>query len=380
MTLAASLLLWLLGLPGAAPGWAHAGVRENVGPPAAPHAMPGVDATRSRRTTTKLSAAPAVSRRLRVAYGVGRGLVTRGDGGFFVLHPSARASRLDARGKLIFSLKLPAEPASAAVVTSNGRFAFVSAGELQIVDEQGRVSSRTSLGDADFTARSILASRDGGVVLASNSRLLQLSAFGELVWRRSIPETPLELLETDAGMVCVTALGSVYRLDGAGRLSKLGELGGNATAVTAARGQTLLLARTGSHRLVKFDLSGHRASAIVDDAAMELDGPLLLDPDGLAQAFSADGLLMRYRSDGSEAQRVPLDPGSRKAPGMESALILADGRLLVARPNADVAVVSASGEVTSVPSSACPDPVGVFSAGAAAVLVACRSGNVLRLE
>src|SRR5690349_5578200 len=89
-------------------GYGHAGLRARVGPPSAPHAMPGGDAQRSRRAATKLGAAPRVERRLRVAFGVGRGLTTRNDGGFFVLHPSARASRFDPQGKVLFSLKLAA--------------------------------------------------------------------------------------------------------------------------------------------------------------------------------------------------------------------------------------------------------------------------------
>jgi hypothetical protein len=374
------LLLALLCGSHARAEWGHTGLSESVGPPRAPHAMPGVDAARSRHARSTLAPGPRVERRLRIAYGVGRGLITREDGSFFVLHPSARASSFDAHGKLLYSLKLPAEPASAPVQTSNGGVAFVSAGELQVVDARGGLRSRTALGDADFVARSILASRDGGVVVASNAWLVKLSAFGDVVYRRSLPETTLELLETDAGLLCVTAPGSVYRLDGAGRLSKLGELGASASAVTAALGERQLLARTGNHRLVSFDLSEHRPRSSVEDATLDLDGPVLLGPDRLAHAFTSDGLLVRYRADGSEAQRVPLDPGARKAPGSDDALLLADGRLLVARAAADAAVVTEAGEVTTVQNSACPDPVGVFAAGPRSVLLACRSGNMLRLQ
>jgi len=368
----------LLPAPAARAEWPHAGMREHVGPPRAPHAMTGVDAARSRTSRAQLAAAPRVERRLRIAYGIGRGLVTRADGGFFVLHPTPRASRFDAQGKLLFSLKLPSEPASAAVVTSAGAFAFVAGGELFRVDDSGRVESRTALGDADFTARSILATQDGGVAVASNSSVLKLSATGELVFRRSLAETTLELLETSAGLLCVSAPGSLYRLDGAGRLNKLGELGGTAFTVTA--GADLLLARTGNHRLLSFDLRQHRQRATVEDATLDLDGPVLLSADNVATAFTSDGLLVRYRADGSEVERVPFDPGARKAPGSEDALLLGDGRLLLARSGADAVVVTPAGEVTGIQNSACPDPVGVFAAGPRSVLLACRSGNMLRLE
>ena len=377
-------LVWLAALAALAPSaraaWEHAGVRESVGPPRAPHAMPGVDAERTRHASTTLASPPHVERRLRVAYGIGRGLVTRDDGGFLVLHPSARASRFDAQGKLLYSLKLTAEAGSAPVVTSGGESAFVAAGELYLVDDRGHVRAHTALGDADFNARSILASRDGGVVVASNSWLVKVSAFGDVVWRKASPETTLELLETNAGLLCVSAPGSVYRIDGAGRTSKLGELGSTTNAVTAAHGGSQLLARTGNHRLVSFDLTEHRLRASVEDATLDLDGPVLLAQDGVTQAFTGDGLLVRYRSDGSEAQRVPIDPGARKAPGSDDALLLADGRLLVARAGADAAIITPAGEVSTIPSSGCPDPVGIFAAGPRAVLLACRSGNVLRLE
>jgi hypothetical protein len=360
--------------------WPHAGLRESVGPPRAPHAMPGGDATRSRRATATLSAIPHVERRLRVAYGVGRGLVTRDDGGFLVLHPTPRASRFDSQGKLLYSLKLTAEAASAPVVTAGGATAFVAAGELHIVDDRGHVRSRTALGDADFSARSILASRDGGVVVASNSLLVKVSAFGDIVWRKVSPETTLELLETAAGLWYITAPGTVYRVDGAGRLSKLGELGATTHAVTTGVGGQTLLARTGNHRLVTFDFNEHRLRAAVEDATLELDGPVLLSRDQLNHAFTSDGLLVRYRADGSEAQRVPIDSGARKAPGSDDALLLADGRLLIARAGTDVAIVSTNGEVSSVQNSACPDPLGLHAVGPRAVLLACRSGNMLRIE
>jgi len=130
---------------------AHSGLRQSLGPPRAPHPMPGVDAERTRRSSTALGKSPHVERRLRVAYGVGRGLVTRDDGGFFVLHPSARASRFDNQGKLLYSLKLPGEATSAPVVTSGGSSAFVAEGELYLIDDAGRVRAHTPLGDADFT-------------------------------------------------------------------------------------------------------------------------------------------------------------------------------------------------------------------------------------
>ncbi len=358
----------------------RAGLRESLGPPRAPHAMPGVDATRSRRPATRLAASPHVERRLRVAYGVGRGLITRDDGGFLVLHPTARASRFDAQGKLLYSLKLPTEAASAPVVTSDGSSAFVAGGELWIADDHGQVRSHTALGDADFSARSILASRDGAVVVGSSGSLVKVSVFGDVMWRKVTPESTLELLETGAGLWCVTAPGSVYRLDGAGRMSKLGELGATTNTVTSAPGGNQLLARTGNHRLVSFDLIEHRLRASVEDATLDLDGPVLLSADQLSQAFTSDGLLVRYRADGSEAQRVPIDPGARKAPGSDDALVLADGRLLIARAGADVAVVTSTGEVSTIPGSACPDPVGLFAAGPHALLLACRSGNMLRIE
>jgi hypothetical protein len=357
----------------------HAGLRVSVGDPAAPHAMPGRDARRSRSAALTLGVSPRVERRLRVALGIGRGLVTRPDGGFFVIHPSARASRFDAQGKLLFSLKLAAEASSAPVVTSAGLCAFLAFGELQLVDDRGRARYRAPLGDSDMSARSILATRDGGVLLATSSSLFKLSAFGELVFRRNAPEPPLELLETLAGALCITSAGSVQRLDGAGRLSKLGDLGGSASAVTASEGGSELLVRTGNHRLVSFDLHQRRLRTAIEDGTLELDGPVLLSRERLAQVFTRDGLLVRYRPDGSEAQRVPIDPGARKAPGYDDALLLSDGRLLVARASADVVLVTPAGEVSTIAGSACPDPIGLFATGTRNVLLACRSGNVLLL-
>jgi hypothetical protein len=367
-------------LPSARAERSHDALRARVGPPSAPHAMRRVDARRSGQSATRLSSAPHVERRLRVALGVGRGLVTLADGGFFIVHSSPRASRFDAQGKLLYSLKLPAEPSSAPVVTSAGWFAFSAGGELHVIDDHGKQRARTALGENDPSVRSILATRDGGVLLTSYGTLIKVSAFGDLVWRRSTSEGPFELLETSAGVLCVTLPGNVYRLDAAGRLLKLGELGGSAGSITATAAGDQLLARTGNHRLVSFDLREHRLRSSVEDATLDLDGPVLQSSDRLAHVFTNDGLLVRYRPDGSEAQRIPVDPGSRKAPDPDEVLLLADGRLLIARDGMDVAVVTAAGEVSTIAGSACPDPVGIFAAGTKAVLLACRSGNMLRIE
>jgi len=358
----------------------HSGLRASVGPPQAPHAMPGGDAQRSRRAPSTLAATPRVERRLRIALGIGRGLVTQQDGSLFVLHPSARASSFDAQGKLLYSLKLPAEASSPPVVTSSGAVGFLAFGELHLVGHAGRIRCRTPLGETDLSARSILATRDGGVLLATSGWLMKLTAFGELAFRKTVPEPVLELLETAVGPVCVTMSGALLRLDAAGRLTKLGELGAATGAVTASADSVMVLGRTGNHRLVTFDLHERRLHASIEDATLELDGPVLLSKERVAQVFTSDGLLVRYRPDGSEAQRLPVDSGARKAPGFDDALLLSDGRLLLARVGADVVVVTPSGEVSTIAGSACPDPIGLFAASARSVVLACRSGNLVVLS
>ncbi|HEY6077358.1 MAG TPA: hypothetical protein VIW29_01050 [Polyangiaceae bacterium] len=357
----------------------HTGLRSSLGPTRAPHAMPGCDARRSRSSRVKLAPSPSVQGRLRVALGIGRGLVTREDGGFFVLHPNARASRFDAQGKLLLSLKLGNEASSAAVVVASGQIAFLCGGELWLVDEHGQLQSRTPLGEPDLSARSVLGTRDGGVLLASGNLLTKVGAFGDLGWRKSVAAAPFELLETSVGEVAVSGSGAILRLDSAGRPTRLGELGGPAGAVTASANGSLLLVRSGNHRLILFDLAERRLRVTVEDPTLELDGPVFLDRDGTMGAFTSDGLLLRYRGDGSEAQRVPVDPGARKAPGAEDALLLGDGRLLLARAGADAALLTPGGEVSFIAGSACPDPLGLFPAGPRSVLLACRSGAILRL-
>jgi hypothetical protein len=377
--LALGLLAALLALPAHAEP-SHGALRTRLGPPSAPHSMRGVDAKRSGQSASVLGAEPRVGRRLRVALGVGRGVVALADGGFFLVHPSPRASRFDARGKQLYTIKLHAEASSPPVVTSAGSFAFAAGGELYLVDPSGRLRSRTALGEGDPSVRSILPTRDGGVLLTSYGALIKVSAFGELLFRRSLADAPVELLETPSGVLSVTTQGHVFRLDAAGGVTRLGDLGGSALAAAVSAAGDFLFARTGPHRLGIFDLHAHRLRGAVDDASLGLDGPVLYSQGGVAHAFTTDGLVVRYDTEGNELQRVAFDPGARKAPGPEQALLLGDGRLLLAREGADIAVVSQSGEVGVIASSACPDPVGLYAAGARAVLLACRSGNVLGLE
>lgn len=359
----------------------RAAARVPVGPPNALFAMPGVDSLRSRRTAARLSATPRVASRLRVAFGIGRGLVVREDGTFVVLHPSARVSRFDPLGKLTHSVKLAAEPSSAAVITSAGLVAFVVQGELVFMDGAGRLRFRTPLSaEATLTIRSILATRDGGVLLASNRAAYKVSGLGELEWRTLTPEPLLEVLEALANLIAVGDSGAIFSVGPAGKLTRLGELGAAAGSVVLRPGGRSLLSRAGPHRLASFDLGERRIRTLAEDPTLELDGPLLFTAEAQAVAFTTDGMLVRFRADGSEAQRVPVDTGSRKAPSSDFALLLGDGRLVLARAAADAVLVSPSGEVSTLASSGCPDPVGVYPASANAVMIACRSGNVLRLE
>jgi hypothetical protein len=342
--------------------------------------MPGVDAQRSHRSTTTLRATPQVKSRMRVAYGIGKGVVVRSDGGFALLHPSARVSSFDAQGKLEYSVKLAAEPGSAPVLTSAGRIAFVQKGELLILSAAGRISRVQLSWDVALTARSILSTRDGGVLLATSNALFKVSAFGELEWRRATPEPMLELLEAGTTSLALSEAGVVYSLGPQGKPSRLGELGGAASAAVLSADGASLLARAGPRRLANFDVTSRRLRSVAKEAAVDLDGPVLFGFDGQALAFTSDGLLVRYRPDGSESQRVAVEPGARKAPAHNLALLLGDAGLLVAHAASDIALVSPTGEVSRVAGSGCPDPVGIYPAGPRAVLVACRAGNMLRIE
>ncbi len=371
-------ILPIRGLPAESP---VGSLRTSVGPPSAPHAMPGVDAQRSRRTSTRLASEPAVKSRLRVAYGVGRGMVVHDDGDFTVAHPAARLSRFDALGRLVYSMKLNAEPSSAPVVTSSGLVAFVVENELLFVDDRGRLRHRTRLGAETAPAtRSILATRDGGVLIASGSAAYKVSGFGNLEWRRPTSSPILEVLEAGPLQLAVSEAGSVFELRPGGTLHPLGELGAATGAVTLAADGRRLLARSGRRRIASFDVRQRRLDWTAEDLTLDFDGPVLLSADGHAAVFTADGLLVRLRPDGSELQRVPADPGARQAPGLDLTLLLADGRLILARVGADAAVIHANGEVTTISGSRCPDPAGVYPGAGDTVLVAGRSGHILRIE
>jgi hypothetical protein len=355
-------------------------VRVELGPPPAQHAMPGVNARRSRLSPVRLSGTPRVASRLRVAYGIGRGLAVRDDSSLVIAHPNARCSSFDAGGKMLYSHKLPAEPAFAPVITASAGAALISRGTLWVLDTDGSVRFRSELGSDELDVHAVLAAQDGSVLVSAQRSLYKVSAFGKLEWHVPTGEALKELLEADRQWLASSESGKVFNIEAGGRLRRLGDLGAPLGSVSLSEDGKLLAARSGQHRIATLVPASGVARIVSDDPALLLDGPLMFALDHGLLGFTSDGLLVRWSKDGSEAQRVPVDPSARRAPAPELVLQLLDGRVLVARAGADTLVVTPGGEVTAVGGSGCPDPIGLYAFAKNSLLLACRSGNLLTIE
>jgi hypothetical protein len=146
--------------------------------------------------------------------------------------------------------------------------------------------------------------------------------------------------------------------------------------------------------------SKNHVSAVVDDKALidvnlkvdtrhvrsqstnTLEGPPTVLRNGELMVMDSQGLILGFDQKGLETWRVATEPGVG-AGGVSSLsglrappIIGGKGRVAIARPGLDVAVVSAGGSLLSARGTACPDPESLVPTGPGRLVLVCASGEL----
>jgi hypothetical protein len=326
--------------------------------------------------------------RLRVASSIAHAPVVTGERSVLLAHGEPVLAEYDGRGRVLWAARLTSPAAASPFVFADGTRAIVTnAGELLTFSRRGRSVARSrlpfgSLSDSVIVERS----SDGGVILADQGRYVRLDATGTLISETQLDAEIRAVLpgipsRAGASSLVVTRGGSVFELSGDGRAAFRARFSGRVSAA-ARLDANRVLAVLDERRLVELDVAADVEKTRAESPDLELSGPLAVNAAGESRVVGGD-FLLAYDAQQNERFRVPLALPGAGAAGSDSAVdFLFDqaGTALVVRGGTGTIAVAGDGLVTRIDGSACPEPLRPASLAPSSVIVACRSGILLRLD
>ncbi|MBK8254340.1 MAG: PQQ-like beta-propeller repeat protein [Polyangiaceae bacterium] len=400
----------------------------SVGAPKGAAASDRVDSKRTGLSKTKLPSQPKEVFRRALPSGTSYAPLIDDQGRLTFALTTSLVVRWSSEGKELWRVQLPASTGSSVtvaappVILANGNIAVVtSLGELVMISPTGTIRSTTALGVSTSTGVreggvTPLALDNGGIAIAANRTLIELSADGSVRARATLDEAAAgALLPGPEGTLVTTASGTVYSFKPPGAPRKVGSFGGALRKGAVRADDRTLLAVVDNRRIVALDIptgSTHtRASAGL--LLGGFDGPVAVGKGGTAVTGAYAGLILAFDSTGAEKTRISVDPSSGfglpdggapasstspMAPppypggpgfGVLSAfptvdmrpspavLVDADGRIAFARASGRVGIVSPEGNMTLLGERVCNRPGSLQPAGNKKLLVTCDEGTVV---
>lgn len=337
----------------------------------------------------------SVAFRLRIANAITHPPAATADKTVLVAHADPVLAEYDARGRSLWAARLGPNPAAASpfVFADGTRAVVTEGGELVGFSSRGRVVFRTRLPFGTIGPALVIAPLgDGGVLLAERQRVVSLDATATLRFQSELDKDVSAVLpgltpaasgnELAARALLVTRGGSVLELASDGRPTLRARFSGNVTAA-ARLGAGRVLGVLDAQRLVELDLVADTEKVVTEAPDFSLLPELAVNRAGESRVLGSGDLLLAFDAAGNERFRVPFaTPASGPEPSDGAAGLLLDGAgtTLVARAGAGVFSITADGLVTRVDGSACPAPLRPALLPPSSVIVACRSGILLRLE
>jgi hypothetical protein len=403
-----------------------------VGPPRGDAPSERLDAQRTGRTRTRLPFPLVEVWRRHLTGGIEQPPVIDAQDNILAALTVPEVVKLAPDGKELWRARLGnAAPVVPPALTSDGTLvAVTSAGLAWGLSPSGSVRFTTPLGvrgrDVDVAP---LALRDGGLVVAAGSTLLELDRDGGIRARTSLDQRPGSvdsrvtgaLLEGPSGdgkapaftgTLFTTESGSVFLWRPPGAPRRLGSFGGlPRRGALLADGRTLV-AVVDTRRVVGLDLltgttqvraTGFPGALFDSPAALapeQIDrGPLASLGPGVALVTVQFGLLLGLDGAGNERVRISLDkPPPPPVAGVLGGLVGgtggssffapaefkpspplivdAQGRIAFARANGRVGVVGPDGAISLAGERVCLTPVAVVPAGEKRMVLACRDGGL----
>ncbi len=185
--------------------------RVVVGRGSALAACEGLDASNGNRARSRFPSMPELTFRTRLSGGIGQAPASDAHGNLIVVHAEPRLSKLDAKGRTLWSERLASEASCAPVLTSAGTILVVMRnGEALFYSSAGKLQARRALPLSDPRRRGFaIPTGSGGALLASGSDLLELDERGAIVRQLHASGTLSTIAEANEALVLVSDNGSV---------------------------------------------------------------------------------------------------------------------------------------------------------------------------
>jgi hypothetical protein len=332
--------------------------------------------------------------RLRVAAALARAPTATRERTILLAHAEPLLAEYDGRGRVVWAARLGPSPAAASpfVFADGTRAVVTEGGELLGFSRRGRAVSRERLPFGTIGPSLLIEpTADGGLLIAEGQQLVRLDATGTVVSDVRLGVEVRALL-SDIDLpggpgrkapkpLVVSAAGSVFELTADGRASPRSRFSGAVTA--AVRLDTRrLLAVIDDRRLVELDVIDDTERLRAETPDLELSGILAVNRAGESRVLASGDFLLAYDSRLEERFRVSLSqPGGTPSAGTLPELLLdRAGTALVVGPGVGAISVAADGLTTRIDGSACPEPLRPAVLSSGSIVIACRSGILLRLD
>jgi hypothetical protein len=349
---------------------------------------------RSNLGDALLPRSASVAFRLRVAAALTRAPTATAERTVLLAHAEPLLAEYDGRGRVVWAARLGPSPAAASpfVFADGTRAVITEGGELLGFSRRGRAVSRSRLPFGTIGSNLLIEpTADGGLLISEGQQLVRIDATGTVISDVRLGVEVRALLsdvERSAGpagkmpkALVVSAAGSVLELTPDGRANPRSRFSGAVTAAVRLDARRLL-AVIDERRLVELDVIDDTERLRAETPDLELSGTLAVNRAGESRVLASGDFLLAYDSRIEERFRVSLSqPGGGPSAGTLPELLLdRAGTALVVGPGVGAVSVAADGLTTRIDGSACPEPLRPAVLSSGSVVIACRSGILLRLD
>ena len=350
-----------------------------VGSGSALAACEGLDARNDQRVNRRFPANPELAFRIRVPGGIGHAPASDAAGHLIIVHSEPRLSKLDGKGRTVWTQRLPSEASTAPVLTSSGAILLVTRdGEALLFSSSGQRLFRHALPIVD-PKRSTLAipTENGGALIASGADLVQLDHEASLVRSTRANGIVTAIAESGGRLVAVNEAGSVEVAHASGAFELAGSFAGM-VPFGAAVSAGFVYAIVDGHSVRALELSTGRVTTLVSEATLALHGPLTIFANRSLAYFTEGGLVSVRGPDGSEHLRAAVGVAGRAFdPSQRAGRLISDsvGNVAVVQGGDDALLLRPDGSTLRLDGTNCIDPFRPTPT-AGGIVLACRSGQL----
>jgi hypothetical protein len=332
--------------------------------------------------------------RQRVATALNRAPTATRDRTILLAHADPLLAEYDGRGRVVWAARLGPSPAAASpfVFADGTRAVVTEGGELLGFSRRGRAVTRERLPFGTIGPNLLIEpTAEGGLLISEGQHLVRLDATGTVVSdvrlgvevRALLSDShlPAGAAGTMPKALVVSAAGSVLELTADGRASPRSRFSGPVTAAVRLDARRVL-AVIDERRLVELDIVDDTERLRAETPDLELSGILAVNLAGESRVLASSDFLLAYDSRRDERFRISLSqPGGSPGAGTPPELLLdRAGTALVVSPGVSAVSVAPDGLTTRLDGSACPEPLRPAVLSSGSIVIACRSGILLRLD